>query len=226
MSELMEWAKREVEIACKRENPNRKEGEFDYGCACYESALKAFNSLLEDSHSGMSIGITKQILNRLIDVKPLSPIVDTDDIWNVCWEKDGIKTYHCKRMSSLFKDVFEDGTVKYHDNDRIVFIDVNAPNVTGHNGFITKIVEEYVGEIKMPYIPCDKPIKVYREDFLYDPKNGDYDTIEIKYYKIPNDDNKYEINRYFKESENGFVEINYEEFVKRKSSRKVDENES
>ncbi len=27
---MKEWAKREVEIACKRENPNRKEGE-NYG---------------------------------------------------------------------------------------------------------------------------------------------------------------------------------------------------
>lgn len=47
---MLEWAKREVEIACKKENPNRKEGEFDYGCACYESALKAFESLCEDGH--------------------------------------------------------------------------------------------------------------------------------------------------------------------------------
>ena len=64
---MKEWAEREVKIACKRENPDRKEGEWDYGCACYESALKAFNSLLDDGHSGYSIGITKQILNRLID---------------------------------------------------------------------------------------------------------------------------------------------------------------
>ena len=26
----MEWAEREVEIACKKENPDRKEGEWDY----------------------------------------------------------------------------------------------------------------------------------------------------------------------------------------------------
>lgn len=74
---LREWAQREVALACKREKPDRKEGEFDYGCACYESALKAFNSLLEDGHSGMSIGYTKQILNRLIDGKPLTPVEDT-----------------------------------------------------------------------------------------------------------------------------------------------------
>lgn len=29
---MTEWAKREVEIACKKENPNRKDEEFDYGC--------------------------------------------------------------------------------------------------------------------------------------------------------------------------------------------------
>lgn len=77
-----DWAKREVELACKRENPNKKPGEFDYGCACYESALKALNSLAEDGHSGFSMSITKQILNRLIDGKPLTPIEDTDDVWN------------------------------------------------------------------------------------------------------------------------------------------------
>ena len=54
---MLEWAKREVEIACKNENPDRKEGEFDYGCACYEGALKAFKSLCNQGHSGMSIKI-------------------------------------------------------------------------------------------------------------------------------------------------------------------------
>ena len=45
---MLEWAEKEVEIACKKENPDWKPGEFDYGCSCYESALKAFKSLLED----------------------------------------------------------------------------------------------------------------------------------------------------------------------------------
>lgn len=46
MSSMLDWAKREVKIACKKENPNRKEGEFDYGCACYESALKAYVTMV------------------------------------------------------------------------------------------------------------------------------------------------------------------------------------
>lgn len=42
---MMEWAKREVEIASKRERGDKPESEWDYGCACYDSALKAFESL-------------------------------------------------------------------------------------------------------------------------------------------------------------------------------------
>lgn len=81
---MMEWAKREVEIASKRERGDKPESEWDYGCACYDSALKAFESLCGDGHSGFSIGITKGILNRLIEGKPLTPIEDTEDVWNVC----------------------------------------------------------------------------------------------------------------------------------------------
>lgn len=51
---MSEWAKREVELACKRDRENRPKEEFDdefnYGCACYASALKAFKSLLDDAN--------------------------------------------------------------------------------------------------------------------------------------------------------------------------------
>ena len=69
---LLDWAKNEIEIACKKERGSAPNNEWDYGCACYESALKAFECLCEHGHSGMSIGITKNILNRLIDGKCLT----------------------------------------------------------------------------------------------------------------------------------------------------------
>lgn len=78
---MLEWAKNEVAIASKRERGDKPEGEWDYGCACYDSAMRAFESLLGDGHSGMSIGFTKNILNRLIDGKPLTPIEDTEEVW-------------------------------------------------------------------------------------------------------------------------------------------------
>lgn len=211
---MKEWAKREVEIACKRENPNRKEGEFDYGCACYESALKAFNCLMEDNHSGMSIGFTKSILNRLIDEKCLTPIEDTDDILNhVHDRKDGGKSYQCKRMSSFFKDVYPDGTVKYNDINRVVKVDINTDTIW-HSGLVDKIIDE-LNPISMPYIPADKPFKVYCEDFLTDSKNGDYDTVGVL-YGIDPDGNKFEINRYFKDGDRDMIEIDKEEYEARK----------
>lgn len=216
---MKEWAEREVQIACKRENPDRKEGEWDYGCACYESALKAFNSLMEDGHSGTSIVFTKQILDRLIDGKPLTPIEDTEDVWNECVRTDReYTTYQCKRMSSLFKDVYPDGSVKYYDTDRVIGIDIDNDS-TWSSGFIRDIIDEMY-PITMPYSGEDL-YKVYIQDCLYDPKNGDYDTRAILHIKTPN--NKIiRVNRYFKESDSRFIEIDREEYMARlRKSKRV-----
>ena len=216
---MKEWAEREVQIACKRENPDRKEGEWEYGCACYESALKAFNSLMEDGHSGTSIVFTKQILDRLIDGKPLTPIEDTEDVWNECVRTDReYTTYQCKRMSSLFKDVYPDGSVKYSDTDRVIGIDIDNDS-TWSSGFIRDIIDEMY-PITMPYSGEDL-YKVYIQDCLYDPKNGDYDTRAILHIKTPN--NKIiRVNRYFKESDSRFIEIDREEYMARlRKSKRV-----
>lgn len=216
---MKDWAKREVEIACKHENPDRKEGEWDYGRVCYESALKAFNSLMEDGHSGFTIGLTKQILNRLIDGKPLVPIEDTDDVWNeVGWSSDDKTThYQCKRMRSLFKDVYSDGTIKYTDNNRVIGVNLDSPNVAWHSHITRDIVEELF-PLTMPYMPADKPYKVFCEDCLTDPKNGDLDTIGVFYILKPDGD-RVEVNRYFKEGSTvygGWDEISLEEYKERK----------
>lgn len=75
---MEQWAKREIELACKHELGGKDQTEWDYGVACYESAFKAFKSLIADGHSGFSIHITMSILNRLVEGKPLTPIEDTD----------------------------------------------------------------------------------------------------------------------------------------------------
>ena len=196
MGDLLDWAKREVELACKRENPERKEGEFDYGCNCYESALKACNSLCEDAHSGFSIKMTQSILNRLINVQPLTPIEDTDDIWNKVDDTLGIATYQCKRMCSLFKDVYADGTVKYSDNNYYYCVDINDPHYTYTWRTARQIIEEMF-PITMPYMP-GKPIAVYCEDFLTDENHGNFDTVGILYAikEEHGKQEKFDINRF------------------------------
>lgn len=218
---MMNWAKEEVRLACEHERKASgvEDDSWDYGCACYESALKAFESLCEDGHSGYSIGITKHILNRLIDGKVLTPIEDMDDIWEECVDRDRhYKVFQCKRMSSFFKDVYGDGTVKYRDVDRQICVDIHDESSCWYNGFVANIYDEMF-PIAMPYIPAYRPAKIYCEEFLTNRKNGDFDTMGIRYCENP-DGSKFDIHRFFKESKDGWDEITYDEYLDRKTLAK------
>ena len=219
---MTDWAKKEVEIACKREREasNTPENEWDYGAACYESALKAFNSLMEDGHSGMSIGFTRDILNRLIDGKPLTPITEDDFYFTESSIRDspeylkkcGLKSrIQCPRMSSLFRDEYLDGTVKYKDVGRTICMEIHNPDVSYLNGFISDIINELY-PISMPYMPTLEPYKVYTLEILTDRKNGDYDSFAILYVIKP-DGTRLDLNRYFKATDTSFIEINVDEWV-------------
>lgn len=158
--------------------------------------------------------MTKQILMRMIDGEPLTPIEDTDDIWEERPRgRDDYKTYQCKRMYSLFKYIYDDGTAKYSDVNRIICCDILNPESTWYNGFVRNIVDEMF-PITMPYMPENKPYKVYCEEFLTNPKNGDYDTLGVMYMVIPNGE-RVGINRYFKDGEKSFDEIDFEEYMER-----------
>lgn len=104
MSGISTWADREVQLACQRENPDYQEGEFDYGCACYQSALKAFESVVSDGHSGASVQYTRWILNRLLQCKPLTPIAFTFQSVDICNDCDEwLSVQMDKRRISCFK---------------------------------------------------------------------------------------------------------------------------
>ena len=205
--DMRDWAKKEIEIACKDEG--------SYGRACYKSAYKAFQSLLEDGHSGASIVYTKRILDRLIDGRPLTPIEDTPDIWSdIVDQQKEYTSYQCKRMSSLFKHVYKDGSVRYYDTDRFCCFDKDDPDgFVWRSGFVNNLLNAQF-PISMPYYPASKPWHVYCTEGLFDPKNGDFDTIAI-WYVIKPDGELIKIERFFKESENGFVEIDRQEYEQR-----------
>ena len=208
------WAEEEIRIACKRERGNTSENEWDYGVACYESALKAFRSLAEDGHSGMSIGITLDILNKLVKGQALMPIDDVDDVWEergTYLSGANYTTYQCRRMSSLFKDVYADGHIKYIDVNRFRCVTLNS-SACWSNGHVTRIASEYF-PITMPYVP--HTYTVVCEEFLTDRKNGDFDTIGILYIR-DNAGERKTVNRYFADCEEGWREIDPAEYVQRK----------
>ena len=78
---MLKWAEEEVRLACEEEKLNNDEL-VNYWCDCYKGALEAFKVLCKQGHSGFSIKITQDILNRLIDGKPLTAIEDVDSVWN------------------------------------------------------------------------------------------------------------------------------------------------
>lgn len=213
---MSEWAKREVEIACEKEREEAwNDSDANYGCSCLESALKAFESLCENEQSGMSIHITQNILNRLINGKALTPIEDTDDAWNECLSANGEKTYQCKRMSSLFKTIDKDGNVTYSDNNRCYMREITS-NTTWHSGLITQIYDEMF-PISFPYDAPEKPDEVMCAEYLTDRTNGDFDTIGVFCVKRYNG-GQIPIYRYFKESENDWDEITFSEYELRRTS--------
>lgn len=216
---MSDWAKLEVEIACRRENPNREEGAFDYGCACYESALKAYLSLMEDGHSGMSFGLTKNILVRLLEERPLTPIEDVPEVWDEVtgFGEDGSKHYQCKRLFSLFKDVDADGKVSYSDVERYYCVDADS-GCTYHNKVVGQLLDE-MHPITMPYFPPVGKYVFTVKDILTDRKNGDFDTIAVLTLKKPDGESK-TVYRYFAEDGDGWREIGTTEFCKRAEADK------
>lgn len=209
---ISEWAENEVNIV--KQEAMKDNEESSYYIACVESALKTFKFMCEEGHSGMSIKVTQDILNDLIDGIPLTPIEDTPDIWQLTPKlaDSDVKVYQCKRKFSLFKYVYSDGSISYSDVDRVILKDIDH-DTTFYNGSVTRLIDSMY-PITMPYIPTRKPFKVYTHDFLVDPKNGDYDTRGILWMVTPYGE-RVDINRYFKDGGNGMIEIDKAEYEER-----------
>lgn len=130
----------------------------------------------------------------------------------------------CNRMGSLFKEVYSDGTVKYHDNDYVVCADIDKPDVTYSFGLVSNIIHDMF-PITMPYSP-GKPIFVLCDCFLTDKANGDFDTVGV-FSALKQNGNIVErtrftkINKFFREAskdEKGpWVEITKKEYYERKA---------
>lgn len=220
---MFDWAEQECRLACKKENPNYNfdSDDFDYGCSCYKSALKAFKSLCEDGHSGMSYNFTKSILIKLMENIPLSPIEDKDFVisknYNLYSDENlkelGLKSYiQCSRLSSLFRKETLDGKINYRDINRSYFINIENPSDTyfSNDDFLDEIFP-----ITMPYLPKSKKYKIYTQTFLTDKKNGDFDTKGILYIITPEGE-KVDINLYYAEGEDHeWKQITKEEYNER-----------
>ena len=211
-------AETECRIACKKENPDFDfdSDAFDYGCSCYKSALKAYKSLCEDGHSGNSFGVTKNILIRLMENQPLTPITE-DDFFDIS-RSDHEQVFQCSRMPSLFKTVKDDGTIVYDDIDRAYFIDIENPSDTYNSG--TAFLNEMF-PITLPYYPVKGKYRIYEQTFLTDKSHGDFDTKGILYMLTP-DNKRIDLNIYKTESDDGGWKLITKEEYDELLSRRID----
>lgn len=182
---MSEWAKKEIELAIKKEKEGVSEEDSAYGVACYESAYEAYCAMSDAGHSGTSWSITRSIFNRLAKGIPLKSITD-DDFEKEELKKDhhyrqhfGMKSHNqCKRMFSLFREEYEDGTIKYYDIDRVICFLHNDKN----SSFRTKEIDDIIDKlfpITMPYYPPTDPYYV-----AVDEKEDE--SLEIVYIVMPN----------------------------------------
>lgn len=217
---MLEWAENEVNLFTQEEN----EDDDKYVNSCAKSALRAFNCLMEDGHSGMSIGITHSILNRLIEGKPLMPITEDD------FEDEPIspnkKSYQCKRMSSLFKDVDVDENITYSDINRVSCIDKDS-GVSFSSGVGTGIIDKLF-PIELPYNPPVRPFIIEYASGLINPELGDYD-IEAFYRVITPSGENIPLNKFYQyvkeDGKEKRKEITHEEFesLKEQSDKNKEE---
>lgn len=160
------WAESEIELF-KSVNKDK------YYKMCADAALTAYKVLEEQGHSGSSWKITSEMLNRLCHGLPLVPIDDIPKNWIEISTDEVGKHYQSTRIATLFKDVHFDGTVHYHDLDRIQYKYAESPNSLW-TARVQKIEDMY--PISFPYYPSEHPYIVFAETAMSKDCKGDYDV--------------------------------------------------
>ena len=171
-----------------------------------------------------------QNIQELAGGFPLTAIDDTNADWqeipNGALTKmrkaNVVEKYRSNRLSSLFKEVYKDGHIEYHDNYRVTT--ENFITGTEYVFGLSNLIYDEMYPIKMPYNhKSEWGAKVYIHDFVSDPedKESNFDTIAVLFAKEPGGKNV-SINRYFRVPNDdedptygNWVEIKFSEFADR-----------
>ena len=148
MSNLLSYAEDELNrIGMTEDSPDEMNVEMR------KHILHMVKEFSEEGHSGFSGRYALNILTKLLDFKPITPLTGADDEWNDVGED----YWQNKRCSSVFKEA--DGTC--YDIDGKVFWEWYRDE----NGEAVKTYYSGSGcstPVTFPYTPPDKPIYEYR----------------------------------------------------------------
>lgn len=225
MTTTTQWAENEVRLAKEREHKNSSAEDAaifgGYVDACYDSALKTYKCMAEDGHSGMSWGITKNILIKLLNDVPLGPIEEDEDCWSGQNTLD--KSQQCTRRFSLFRDKQEDGTWKYHDIDLVAVDDVYPDHISAVGSkFGDSLCEKLFGKlVTFPYYPPVHPYRVRRIEINGLTRNGN-DIVFVPFVKKPNGE-IVEVNKFYEDKWQDPIEIGFEFRMNPEQEKEFDE---
>ena len=123
MSTLLEHAKRELKLAgydITEEGCNSQE--HGYANMCAKAAYELVELLSKQGHSGMSVGITLSLFNKLAKWDVLTPITNNPNEWSEyttgrfqnirkssCFSVDNLKTYYDIDADENYDIVIENG---------------------------------------------------------------------------------------------------------------------
>lgn len=154
------WAENEIRLA--------KKGAYWYTNAQLDAAYEAYKNLVETDRTGnMAIGVP-EIINRLLERKPLTPIHNIPEEWEELWDIKSYKLYRSNRMLSLYKFVYEDGTVEVIDVNRVLFVDITTRDTI--RSYLCFKALNRLYPIELPYYPPIGYFRVYGD--LIDRANG------------------------------------------------------
>lgn len=158
MSNLMNWAKRELELLNKNED--------EMQTLMNQNILEILEKFCDQGHSGFSASYLIAAVTRLMKWLPLSPLTGEDDEWNEC-SRDGVEQN--KRCSAVFRHNKDNSTAHYIEGK--IFSD---------NGGITWFTskDSHV-PVTFPFTVPDHPEKVYIEYTEEVPAGFSSDKYEI-----------------------------------------------
>lgn len=143
-----------------------EDSDDEMNVAMRKHILHMMQEFANEGHSGFSASYAIEILHRLMDFKPLSPLTGADDEWSDVREYGPTPYYQNKRRSSVFKD--ENG--ECYDIDGKVFwewckrpLDEDEEGYPGEKVFKSYYTcRESSVPVTFPYTVPDKPIYEYR----------------------------------------------------------------
>ena len=166
----------------------------------------------DDDILSTSLDISKYLIKRIEKGLPLTPITE-DDEFIADFSINDVTIYNCKRYNSLQKIV---STVlgcefaSYYDKNRIYFINTLIDNnkkfllVHSDIAWASKIIDDIIPSIKLPYFPEKDQAILYVEEFVYSRiksreiiNTPDF-LYAVKLSYVEHAGNKYPIDRYYK----------------------------